>query len=262
MPDKLRHKAKELLRDGAVKVVIGYGEGSSGRIRALFIRDPEESERLVFDSRCLQNLAVYLAKREVRALGKPAIVAPLPVLRAIDRLANERQIKDGDIAVIGVSDSGDVLDLPDLKSVAEYVSGKPLELTPDQRAAVGKIDAMSPSERWNFWLGELSACIKCYACRAGCPLCYCERCTVECNQPQWISVPSHDMGNIEWHVMRAMHLAGRCVNCGDCARNCPLGIPLDLLNQRIIADIAEHFGAEGGYALSAFKPDDTEDFIR
>jgi len=66
--------------------------------------------------------------------------------------------------------------------------------------------------------------------------------------------------------MRAMHLAGRCVNCGECARACPVGIPLNLLTQKLQEVINNTFGApespEAFYALSAFKIDDKEDFIR
>jgi ferredoxin len=261
MQDKIRQKAKELLSSGAVKVVIGYGEGTGKRVRAIFVQKPEETDRLIMDERCLQNLAVYLPKHEVKALGKPAIVASLSVMRAIRQLSYEEQIKEGDIAVIGVA-ADQVLDFSDLKSVREYVEKITLELSPEEKAMVEKLDGMSREERWKFWLEETSGCIKCYACRASCPMCYCPRCTVECNQPQWISVPAHEMGNLEWHIMRAMHLAGRCVNCGDCYRACPVKIPLNLLTQRIIADISDNFGEDGEYALAAYKPEDKEDFIR
>ncbi len=75
------------------------------------------------------------------------------------------------------------------------------------------------------------------------------------------------MGNLEWHIMRAMHLAGRCVNCGECFRACPLDIPLNLFTQKIIEEIEVSFGksvdAENGpiYPLSAFKVDDKDGFI-
>ncbi len=67
--------------------------------------------------------------------------------------------------------------------------------------------------------------------------------------------------------MRAMHLAGRCVNCGECARACPLDIPLNLLTQKLIHDISLHFNQRAGLSskaentLSTFKPDDRENFI-
>jgi len=68
--------------------------------------------------------------------------------------------------------------------------------------------------------------------------------------------------------MRAMHLAGRCVNCGDCSRACPVGIPLYLLNQKLISDVFSNFNSRSGvsansdHSLSTFKPNDPEDFIR
>ena len=88
---------------------------------------------------------------------------------------------------------------------------------------------MSREERWAFWQKELSRCVKCYACRNSCPMCYCEHCTMDCNRPQWVPVASHALGNLEYHMVRAMHLAGRCVECGDCGRACPVGIPVHLL---------------------------------
>lgn len=262
MQDKIRQKAKELLSGGAVKVVIGYGEGSGQRVRAIFVQKPEDADRLIFDERCVQNLAVYLTKHEVRAIGKAAIVARMHVLRSINQLAYEEQFKDSDIIAIGISDSNELVDLHDVKSIQEYAAKNPLVLTAEEQGEVEKLEKMTREERWKYWIEELSNCIKCYACRASCPMCYCPRCTVEVNQPQWISVPSHELGNVEWHIMRAMHLAGRCVNCGECSRACPVKIPLRLLNQRIIADIAVNFGQEGEYALAAFNPNDKEDFIR
>jgi Fe-S-cluster-containing dehydrogenase component len=126
---------------------------------------------------------------------------------------------------------------------------------------------MPLSERFNFWIQELSECFKCYACRAACPMCYCHKCTVEQNKPQWIPVASHNLGNLEWHTMRAMHLAGRCVNCDACYHACPKGIPMNFLTKMMLMDAKEIFGAEGpsleqGHLLSTFKPNDKENFIR
>ena len=36
--DELRTKARQLLTDGAVKIVIGYGEGTNGRVHPVFIQ--------------------------------------------------------------------------------------------------------------------------------------------------------------------------------------------------------------------------------
>ena len=268
MMDELRKKAQELLLSGAVKVVIGYGKGSGKKARPLFARKPEQADKLIFDGSCRQNLAVYLTKPEVKALGRPAIVAALPAMRAILQLAMENQVAEGLLVVIGLSPEGKLIELPDFKAMEDYLAGAALELTAEQKAKLEKIEKMSPEERRQYWQDQFAKCIKCYACRAACPMCYCASCLVECNQPQWVPAPSHAIGNLQWHVIRAMHLAGRCVDCGDCERACPAGIPLSLLNQKLAAEVFKNFKARAGlsakqeYALGVFKPEDKENFIK
>jgi Na+-translocating ferredoxin:NAD+ oxidoreductase RnfC subunit len=83
-----------------------------------------------------------------------------------------------------------------------------------------------------------------------------------------VHVPSHELGNLEWHVMRAMHLAGRCINCGECRRACPMDIPLNLLTQKLIVEIENNFGVKSAenpddiFVLATFSKDDKENFIR
>jgi ferredoxin len=274
--EALRKKARELLESKAAAVVIGYGEGSGGKTRAVFIREPGKAAELVFDDRCVQNLAVYLVKNEVKSLGKAAIVAKPSTLRTILQLASENQLADGLVVALAVN-NGQVVDLTSFHAIEEYLTsavpaaegpGKARGLSAEDRAAVAKIEAMTREQRWQFWVNEFSRCMKCYACRAACPMCYCTRCVIEANQPQWIPVAPTGIGNLEWHVVRAMHLAGRCLNCGYCAEACPVGIRLNLLTQTLTDEIGADFGAEAGfsakreYALSTFKPEDKEDFIR
>jgi len=265
--DALRNKARELLENKLAQVVIGYGEGSLGRVRPVFVKEPAAAVKLVYDGRCLQNLATYLLKPEVKKMGKIALVAKPAALKTVLQLAAENQIVNGEIIVLGVTADGKLIDFPDFKAIEAHVAASGPDLSPEELAVLDRLSHMSVEERWAYWQEQLSRCFKCYACRAACPLCYCTRCTVECNQPQWIPVPAHDLGNLEWHVMRAMHLAGRCVNCGDCGRACPLDIPLNLLTQMLVKGVGEHFGQRAGisatldHALSTFKPNDKENFI-
>ncbi len=265
----LQDKARELLATKAVQVVIGYGRGRRGEARALFIREAAGARDLIFDESCRQNLAVYLMKPEVRKLGKAALVASPAVLRTILQLAAENQVQENGLLALAVPASGDeVVALASFAALEAHVAALDNDLSAGEKAELQKFAAMDLDERQRFWQEQFSRCLKCYACRAACPLCYCTRCTVECNQPQWIPVPAHDLGNLEWNVMRAMHLAGRCINCGDCSRACPAGIPLYLLNQKLISDVFAGFhsrsgmAATGDNAMSTFKPSDPEDFIK
>ena len=265
--EELRSKAKVLLDAGAIKVVIGYGKGTGDSRRPIFITKPERAAELVLDAACTQNLATYLTKAEVRALGRMAIVALPSTLRSILQLAAEKQLREEQILALAVID-GTVRELATFDAIEEAVACIPDAISEADQKMIDKLTAMSVSERRAFWADELGRCVKCYACRSSCPMCYCERCTMDCNRPQWIPVASHAIGNLEYHMVRAMHLAGRCVQCGTCGAACPVGIPVHLLTFFAEGSVRRQFGQKGGasakldYAMSTFKPDDKEEFIR
>lgn len=265
--NNLVNRAKELLEARTVNVVIGYESGSAGQVRPSFITSPEKAGKLVYDERCIQNLAVYLTKQEVKQLGKMGIVATLPVMRSIMMLVSENQVSPENIVVLGVSNEGESLDFPDLQVMQKYIEKCDLGNPDKDRILLAELNKMTLAERFKFWENELSRCIKCYACRQACPLCYCTRCTVEVNQPQWIPVKSDTHGNMDWHIMRAMHLAGRCISCGECGRACPVGIPIHLLTMHLTDRVYDNFKVHAGTSdkmnsvLSTFEPDDKESFI-
>lgn len=264
----VQEHAKHLLESAAVKVVIGYGLGTRGARRPVFVRNPGQVAKLVVDAACVQNLATYLTRREVKAMGRVALVARPTTLRALLQLMAERQVKDADVVALALDERGQVTPLESAQALEEYLAQQSRALAPADRELLARLDGMSRQERWDFWQGELARCMKCYACRNSCPMCYCGHCTMDCNRPQWVPVPSHALGNLEYHMVRAMHLAGRCVACGDCGRACPVGIPIHLLTFHAEARVQAHFGQSAGlsakldYALSTFRPDDKETFIR
>jgi ferredoxin len=264
----LRTAAAELLAAGEVGVVIGYEAGTQGRRRPFFARSEADAARLVYDDSCWHNLATYLTKNEVRHLGRIAIVGSPAALRSLLRLAAERQVREGEVVALAVGEDAGVRKLASLADVRAHLEAMPDRLHPAARAEIERLSAATAAERRAFWHEQLARCIKCYACRTVCPMCYCERCTTDCNRPQWIPVASHGLGNLEYHLMRAMHLAGRCVQCGNCVRACPLGISVPLLAVYAEESVRRQFGsawggaAGGEYALSTFRPDDKEAFIR
>jgi formate dehydrogenase subunit beta len=292
----LRDKARELLAGGAVGVVIGYEEATRDqrssvsevrshapgeRTTPAFITRPEDCDRLVFNRRCFVNLTNYLTKPEVIALGRPAIVSKGCDNRAINVLIREQRVKREEVHILGVECPGmdkGVCAWCDQHAPVTFDDLIPCDHSPARRLPLppsrgkgpgdGGDEDMTADERWKYWLGEFSRCIRCYACRQVCPMCHCTRCLAEKNQPQWIDTSPHPRGNLTWNLIRAFHLAGRCVECGECERACPMDIPLSRLSRDMRDLMRERFGAVPGMdaetpsPLATFREDDEEDFLR
>ena len=113
----------------------------------------------------------------------------------------------------------------------------------DRFGTVKKLEAMTPGERYEFWRGELSRCIRCNTCRNVCPACTCEKCVFD-NDASGIAqkAAADSFEENMFHIIRAFHVAGRCTDCGECSRVCPQKIPLHLLNRKFIKDINEFYG--------------------
>ncbi|MCM2359666.1 MAG: 4Fe-4S dicluster domain-containing protein, partial [Geobacteraceae bacterium] len=105
-------------------------------------------------------------------------------------------------------------------------------------------------------------------CRQVCPFCYCEQCLCDRNRPQAVETSPRPAGNMAWHIVRAMHLAGRCAGCAECERACPMEIPLNLLNRKMARELKELYGFEAGLEakekgpLAEYKEDDDQSFIK
>ena len=82
---------------------------------------------------------------------------------------------------------------------------------------VAKLEAMTEDERFAFWQGELSRCIRCNACRDVCPACSCEHCVFDNpNSGVQNKAAADSFEEKMFHIIRAFHVAGRCTDCGEC----------------------------------------------
>ncbi|MEN3186013.1 MAG: 4Fe-4S dicluster domain-containing protein [Atribacterota bacterium] len=153
----------------------------------------------------------------------------------------------------------------------DYLVGQEVQYIPRERwnqNALKKVDTLSREERWTFFAGESKKCIRCYACRNACPLCYCKECFAEMQRPYWLSGAATPNENLLFHIGRSLHMAGRCVECGACERACPVGIPIALLPCKVEELIRENFDFEAGVnpdkepPLLTYRENDPNEFIR
>jgi ferredoxin len=288
--DAIRSEAARILSDGSVTSVVGYAAGRrKGSAQPVVVSDAAGASRLIFTPSCVNNLSVYLtkAKKEIPKSGRIGIVVKGCDLKALVGLMGESQLKREDLYLIGVPCLGVLGSTiqPATELTTETIAPKcrecedrlpvgcdfvPAVLLPPMpepekkyAAEIARLEAMTPDERWAYWKEQFSKCIKCYACRQLCPFCFCEECLCDRNRPQMVETTPRPAGNVAWHIVRAMHLAGRCAGCAECERACPMDIPLNLLNRKMAKELKELFDYEAGFEVQEKGPlaryDETDD---
>jgi formate dehydrogenase subunit beta len=154
--------------------------------------------------------------------------------------------------------------------IHDEMLGDPVEEQTDVNpySDIEKIEAMDPEKKQGFFQRLISRCIRCYACRNSCPLCYCPTCFVDESAPQWVGKSIDPTDTMTFHFLRAYHCAGRCTDCGACERVCPMGISMRQFTKKLNKDTEELFSWEAGLdpekrpPLDVYRPDDYNDFIK
>ncbi len=269
----IQNKAHELLESNQVDCVIGYEQGPRGRIRPIFIFEPDQTKRLVWNQNCTHNLTTYLHDklRSIQKNENPyrvAIVVKPCDSKSINVQIAEKRYNRDQLHVIGLACDGIHKGAGYGLSTGEYQSrclgcsdrspvvydtllGDPDSIKPDihnidENLAI--LDAMTPHERMDFWLNHFDRCIRCYACRQVCPNCDCPICLYERDDSLWVGFNIELNEKRTFHLGRAFHLAGRCVGCDECERVCPMKIPISLLNRKLVKEVKTVLGHKTGMA--------------
>jgi ferredoxin len=285
--ETLRSRAAQLLQDGEVSCVIGWGAGRfENQTTPVFIRRPEDVNLLEYNDYCVNTLTKYALHE--KAGGKVGICVRGCDSRGFNRLAYDNQLKHEDVYLIGVPSSG-MLDRSNgemLFKCAQCTWRDPVacdemvgekcdvdDAGREQRAAarfegMENISKLETDKRKAFFDTAFDRCIRCYACREVCPCCTCKECFVEQQRVGWEGKQQSLTENRMWTLTRIFHIADRCIECSECERVCPMNLPLMMLNRRMIKDMDELFAAEeAGMSaeqvptLGTYDVNDVEEFM-
>ena len=154
-------------------------------------------------------------------------------------------------------------------SMHDVMLGTPVQgkNTDAARQRTAEFESRPLDARWARFQETVSRCIRCNACRQACPMCYCKTCVFDQSSPRWIGAGADISDVAIYHLVRAFHMAGRCTECGSCARACPVGIDPRLLVRKLSLEVEDLYGYRPGEAidatppLSAFAMDDPQEFL-
>lgn len=245
--ETLRKKVAEMLESGTVDGFLGLKNHGSEPFPYLFT-----SETLAE----IVNLTTGVVRYPLAKILIP-IAARYPdktfgVLcracdeRALIELYKNAQLNAEKVVTMGIGCTDELVHACTCKNpIPSNLINTAREIEPFDRSDVEKILAMPVEKRFTFWTEQFGKCIKCYGCRNICPVCFCQVCTLEdqalINRGEIPpEVPS-------FHLSRAYHMVGRCVDCGLCEEACPVDIPLRTLYRRvreIVKDLFDYLPGE------------------
>ena len=267
---KLQEIAARLLSEQQVDFFLAWQKGMyEYQTKPLYVRKAGDAGRIVFDEYSINNLAVPLLKFrdghekiglavkgcDSRALVRilednqfdrerlyivgiccPGLKDPIKAMRAGSNMSKDG-CEQGEVA----NKCNDCIQ-PNPVIYDELIGSEQSPRVGERFSRVVEIEAMDLDQRYAFFQNEFSKCIRCYACRQVCPACNCRTCIFDEMKPQWVGREHNETDNTMYQLVRYMHMIGRCVECGECERVCPVDIPLMLLSQKMVKDVSRHFG--------------------
>jgi ferredoxin len=243
----MNDRVKRWLKDGTIDIFLGYKMVEGHPLPHCFTpkRLEEVDDLVVGQARySLEKIATHISVEDPGI--KIGMLARDCNQRALNVLYIWNQLKPENIRTININccpsnlkEHGDCSYL-EPETPGQYKKQVGL----DNTANPDTLESMASEERLSRWMYEFQKCIKCYGCRNICPVCFCKECSLEHEELIGVGVLPPEVPI--FHLVRAVHMAGRCVDCGLCEDACPADIPLRLLYRKVNEIVVDVFGYETG----------------
>ncbi|MBW2066702.1 MAG: 4Fe-4S binding protein [Deltaproteobacteria bacterium] len=247
-------KVKQLLRDGDIAGFIGLKEQHGHPVPHVFTRDNmEELESLV-----IGNIRYPLTKVLLKVVDRYTddhfgVMVRGCDERTLKELFKWNQLHRDRVIPVGIAcppEQAEACECPK-PYPSEWVTGEKTQGIPKSKRLEER-EKLSREERLHYWTNQFNKCIKCYGCRDVCPMCFCQVCSLE--DPSFILTGKIPPENPTFHLARAVHMVGRCIDCGLCEEACPVDIAVRILYKKVGEIVSGLFDYRTGEDLEGRSP--------
>lgn len=257
MIHSIKNRVRKLLDSGEIKGFLGLAE-KNGHVAPHLFQKGDDLDIMALGDRKHPGDARYPLSKYLMNLYRAYPDEIFGILvrgcddRALKTLYTWNQLTPNKVIPVGIACPQELADACgcSLPYPDEIAAGEKVEPRISQKVA--DVDNLMLTDRFDYWMSEFVKCIKCYGCSNICPMCFCNECSLKCDDlikkgelPPEIPV---------FHHTRAMHMVGRCIDCGLCEEACPSGIPLRTLYKKVNSILDDKFDFTTGIRRGQRSP--------
>jgi formate dehydrogenase (coenzyme F420) beta subunit len=243
---EMLEKVKQLLDEGKITGFIGLKQQHGQAGPYLFTKENiKDLESLVVGGirYPLNKVLLRVANRYSEA--RLGVMVRGCDERGLNELFKWNQLRRDRIIPVGIACT------PELAEACECYKPYPSEWVVGQKtegiSQSKRLEAneqLRQNERLRYWMEQFNKCIKCYGCRDVCPMCFCKVCSLQ--DRNFILTGKLPTENPTFHLSRAVHMVGRCIDCGLCEEACPSDIPIRTLYKKVGEIVSDVFDYKTG----------------